>query len=445
MESALAHILESEQFRRSQRSRLFLQSIVRKALAGDIGSLKERILGIELFRRDPSFDTDRDAVVRVAANDVRNRLHEYYSKNPGARVHVSLPAGHYVPIIEVRSESPSEAPAASLPPAVETPASEPSQQDSPVPETAARHVQEPVIGADEIRAGHAAAHPVRWNTRLFAVATVILVVVLVGVVRFWNNRNSATTHSPSVAELPPWSQLITPNKRLNMVLADANLVAATVSLGKKIPIEEYASHKFNYLPGVQGQFGAYLNQIPLTTVSDATIATRIAELVTRAGGGVQVMYSNRLDISHLKGEEPLMLVGSETSNPWVQLFDDRLNFQIVHNFDNGMDICMNRRPQAGEAAIYTPRRNPAGVSEGYALIALIPNLTGKAKVLIVAGTSTEATEAAGDFVVNSSELSAALKTPLKHISSPKHLELLIKTSFVSGAAARSELLAYRVE
>lgn len=445
MESALAQILESEQFRRSQRSRLFLQSIVRKALAGDIGSLKERILGIELFRRDPSFDTDRDAVVRVAANDVRNRLHDFYSKNPEARIYISLPAGHYVPTIEVRSAGASDAPAVVLPQAAEMPAGEPSAQlDSAVIETAARKLEAPVIAADEIRAAHGAAHPVRWNTRLFAGATVVLVVVLAGV-RFWDHRNSAATHSFTVAELPPWSQLITPNKRLNLVLADANLVAATVSLGKKIPIEEYASHKFNYLPGGQGQFEAYLNQIPLTTVSDATIATRIAELVTRAGGGVQVMYSNRLDISHLKGEEPLMLVGSETSNPWVQLFDDRLNFQIVHNFDNGMDICINRRPQAGEAAIYTPRRNPAGVSEGYALIALIPNLTGKAKVLIVAGTSTEATEAAGDFVVNSSELSAALKTPLKHISSPKHLELLIKTSFVSGAAARSELLAYRVE
>jgi hypothetical protein len=84
-ETALAQILESDQFRRSHRSRLFLQAILQKTLAGDFDSLKERVLGIELFGRDPMFDTDRDAVVRVAANDVRRRLQDYYAAHPESR------------------------------------------------------------------------------------------------------------------------------------------------------------------------------------------------------------------------------------------------------------------------------------------------------------------------------------------------------------------------
>lgn len=436
VDAALAQILESEQFRRSQRSRLFLQAIVRKALAGDFGSLKERILGIELFRRAPSFDTDRDAVVRVAANDVRNRLQEFYRSNPGIRIQISLPAGHYVPTIEVRGEA-SPAPPKTV--GETTPPASTEAQIAP-PKT-----ELPQIATPPERAV-APAHVVKRPFVLMIVtATAIVAILTLGISYFRTNHDSQPGSLSGIAALPPWSQLIKPNKHLDIVLADANLVAATVMMNKNIPIEEYASHKFNYLPNVQSQFGAYLNQIPLTTVSDAAIATRITELVAHAGSGVQVLYSNRLDISALKGEEPLLLVGSATSNPWVQLFNDRLNFQIVHKFDSGMDICINRRPKSGELASYIPERNPAGVSEGYALIALVPNLTGKAKVLIIAGTSTEATEAAGEFVVNLNELSAALKSQAISDAHPQHLEFLIKTSFVSGSAAKSEVLASRVE
>lgn len=433
IEAALTHILESEQFRRSQRSRLFLQAIVQKALVGDLGSLKERILGIELFRRDPSFDTDRDAVVRVAANDVRNRLQDYYKANPGMRIQISLRAGHYVPTIEVRGETASAGPkvAEVAPPPTTAPAAaqtniEPSLI-TPLPERA-------------VAPAHVVTRP--YALTIIAVSALVAILLL-GSIGFWRLRHPE--NPTGIAALPPWSQLITPNKRLDIVLADANLVAATVMMNKNIPIEEYASHKFNYLPNVQGQFSAYLNEIPLTTVSDAAIATRIAELATHAGSGVQILYSNRLEISALKGDEPLLLVGSSTSNPWVQLFNDRLDFQIVHKFDTGSDVCINRQPRSGELAVYIPQRNPAGVSEGYALIALVPNLTGKAKVLIIAGTSTEATEAAGEFVVNLNELSAALKSQRIQAAHPQHLEFLIKTSFVSGSAARSEVIASRVE
>lgn len=443
IESALALILESEQFRRSQRSRLFLQTIVHKALAGDFASLKERILGIELFRRDPSFDTDRDAVVRVAANDVRNRLQEFYLSNSKDRIKISLPAGRYVPLIEVRTESPSTTPREASAPVLEpNPAASLEQSVSEPDLSGPKAVARLILPSSD-----RAVAPAEFVSQpmVMSILGSALLVILFGVAAiFWKMHQTSEGNASGIAALPPWSQVIVPNKRLDLVLADANLVAATVMLNKNVSIEDYASHRFSYLPGLKTQFSAYLNDIPLTTVSDAAIATRITEIATRAGGGVQIMYSNRLDVSALKGEEPLLLVGSSTSNPWVQLFNDQLNFQIEHRFDSGMDVCINRHPQGSEPSVYIPVRNPAGVSEGYALIALLPNLTGKAKVLIIAGTSTEATEAAGEFVGNTNELSAALKAHGIQNMHPQHLELLIKTSFVSGSGGRSEVLASRV-
>jgi len=58
-------------FQGSHRSGQFLDYIVEKALAGNVDSLKERIIGIELFGRAPTYDTGEDSIVRVTASDVR--------------------------------------------------------------------------------------------------------------------------------------------------------------------------------------------------------------------------------------------------------------------------------------------------------------------------------------------------------------------------------------
>jgi len=110
IEAELERLLASEQFRATQRGRAFLKHIVEKALACEFDSLKERILGMDLFGRDCEFDTDRDSVVRVAANDVRRRLKDYYRAQPSSGVRISLRTGTYIPEIEIL-------PASSVPPA----------------------------------------------------------------------------------------------------------------------------------------------------------------------------------------------------------------------------------------------------------------------------------------------------------------------------------------
>ncbi len=141
-----------------------------------------------------------------------------------------------------------------------------------------------------------------------------------------------------------------------------------------------------------------------------------------------------------------MFFGSPMSDPWVALLYDQLNFRIVHRFDSGRDVCINARPHAGEPPIYFPSRKHTGFSEGYALVALEPNLAGTASVLIIAGTSTEATQAAGEFVTNPERLSDSLKKfDIDPRSGLQHLELVIRTAYVSASSTRSEIVAYRAK
>src|SRR5258708_4546888 len=100
LQQHLNEIVEGTAFKGSHRSGQFLRYIVDQALAGHFESLKERVIGMELFGRVPSYDTGEDAIVRVTASDVRKRLLQHYGKyGTSSEFRISLPLGSYIPEI----------------------------------------------------------------------------------------------------------------------------------------------------------------------------------------------------------------------------------------------------------------------------------------------------------------------------------------------------------
>src|ERR1700757_3604951 len=94
----LDRMLKSRHFRNSRRYPAFLAHIVRRRLEGDLDSLKERILGIEVFKRPHDYDTGADPVVRITAGEVRKRIALYYhDEGTEQELRIELPAGSYVP------------------------------------------------------------------------------------------------------------------------------------------------------------------------------------------------------------------------------------------------------------------------------------------------------------------------------------------------------------
>jgi TolB-like protein len=94
----LKEVIASRAFAGSKRAQDFLQLIVEHALAGRFDSLRERMIGAEMFGRPIDYDTSNDAVVRVKATEVRRKLAQYYQeskKKPAVRI--ELPIGSYVP------------------------------------------------------------------------------------------------------------------------------------------------------------------------------------------------------------------------------------------------------------------------------------------------------------------------------------------------------------
>src|SRR3984957_4053373 len=94
----LREVISSPYFCNSKRYPALLQYIVENSLAGKSDCLKERTLGIEVFDRPSSYDTNAEPVVRFTAGEVRKRLLLYYNergRNSGVRI--SLPVGSYIP------------------------------------------------------------------------------------------------------------------------------------------------------------------------------------------------------------------------------------------------------------------------------------------------------------------------------------------------------------
>ncbi len=114
--SQLEKILASDGFQHSRRYPALLRHVVEKTVAGNADDLKERMLGITVFGREPEYDTSSDPVVRTTASEVRKRLDDYYSRPEHAgELRITLPVGSYVPIFQAASPPVAEKPQPAIP------------------------------------------------------------------------------------------------------------------------------------------------------------------------------------------------------------------------------------------------------------------------------------------------------------------------------------------
>jgi len=93
----ISYIAASPLFRNSKRFPDFLRYTVEEALNGNYTDLKERMIGIEVFGRDPNYDTNSDPVVRMTAVEVRKRLAQYYQQAHRDQVRIEVLPGSYMP------------------------------------------------------------------------------------------------------------------------------------------------------------------------------------------------------------------------------------------------------------------------------------------------------------------------------------------------------------
>jgi hypothetical protein len=100
----------------------------------------------------------------------------------------------------------------------------------------------------------------------------------------------------------------------------------------------------------------------------------------------------------------------------------------------------NRHPQPGEQASYVGSINANRVV-GYSVVAYLPNPSRTGNAIIFAGTDSDATSAATEFLTSEDQLEKFRNT--LHTDQFPYFEVLLKTSHLSGTSFSAELVAYR--
>jgi serine/threonine-protein kinase len=102
----LERILTSTTFKQVDRLKRFLSFIVLESISGRSTELKEYVIGVHVFGKEPSFDPRTDPIVRVQARRLRAKLVRYYQEDGrGDEVIIDLPKGGYAPVFKPREIS----------------------------------------------------------------------------------------------------------------------------------------------------------------------------------------------------------------------------------------------------------------------------------------------------------------------------------------------------
>ncbi len=208
----LEEVLASKAMAGSKRTQEFLRLVVTHALDGDTESLRERMIGAELFRRPVNYDTGNDGVVRVRASETRKRLARYYNDEAGFRtppVRIELHSGSYMPKFHFASEETEQAP---QPTAHNTGEKEPADSTASVSGQNAAASGEPVrpaaqasvASAPTLDANEAAVKSRRFRLGVGIVIAATLLVALIGwaASKAWHNNLVASRGIHSIVVLP---------------------------------------------------------------------------------------------------------------------------------------------------------------------------------------------------------------------------------------------------
>ena len=424
--SELTSILKSSYFSGSKRCQDFFEFVVHQALDGNYEYLTERFLGAELFGRPINYETGTDSIVRVRANDVRRRLAQFYSEgHGGSQVTIDLVSGSYVPEFHWLEQEPFRSGLAlSLP-----------------NETAAR----PALPSDGIfEASHKPSSQVQTKSLIWILAGLIAIAVSGFFLGQWLKQRELDRslyplkYAPSMNAL--WSEFLDSGHQTDVVLSDSSFQLLQDIGNRSFSLDDYINR--SYISQLQsqnpnGDMRTVLNLIASKNFGNSSefrLAERILDL-DRLGNRVHI-YNSRDYSSTLVAQNNVVLIGSQHTNPWQQLFQNQVNFTQTPPGATARAV-INNSPKSGESPTYYPTD-----SVGYCTVAYLPNSDRNTKVLLIEGSSSEATEAGGDFLLSEDKLSSFEK--MLHTNRLPFFEVLLKTSQVHGTPITATVEAYRI-
>lgn len=390
----LERIVESHHFRSTKKCSRFLRHVVEAAVEGRFECLKERTLGVDVFDREPHYDTNQDPIVRGTAGEVRKRLAQYYLEEAAdGELRLALPAGSYIP--ELHS-APVERPI----PIVRAPALPPEARDR-------RRIWPRLAGLGALICALATLlawflRPTNLDRFWAPVLAGQTVLVCMGQPQFYTFRSDTAFF-------------------LNSWFAD----------------------------GADHQQRPQMTSVPLHEIVpmwDKSVALADAQAFTRLVN----LFSSKRKQFDLRGERsvsladlrvrPVVLIGAFDNDWTLNLVGAQRFYFATDATRRAQGIRDRQRPEARDWELVDAWPPPKDIDKDYALVTRVVNPTTERTTIILAGISQYGTEAAAEFVTNPAYFNRALRNAPRDWYR-RNIQVVLSTAVLSGVSGPPSIVA----
>ncbi len=420
----LERVVNSSQLRRSARLQNLLLYVGRRTLREGTSEIHEQEIGIEVYGRPAGYDTNVDNIVRVNASELRKRVASYFDmEGSDEPLLMEIPRGKYVPCFQYRP--------------VEQSVDREQEPIGPVAISPAAEEEEPSLDVPVIPGRHRGI-----LTNILTWSAIAVLVIACGILWYNNRELQRAVHpwryEPLIARV--WSGFLDDGRDTDIVMEDSSFLLVQNLDKRTFTLNEYLSRSYldnQTVSGLSPEMQDIQKVIGGKTLARAAEVRLIQRILTLDLGSKNLhIYNGREYIPGLINRDNVILLGNPTSNPWFQVFQFRLNFRQQADSQSESQI-FNVSPTGHEQEIYKPTTDIA-----YGIVANLPKPDQNGDILLVEGTSSEATEACGNFVLSEEEL---LKlSNLLHTKDLPYFELLLKVSHLTGTPISTSIEAYRV-
>jgi hypothetical protein len=406
----LQRIVRSKHFAKAPLLSKFLLYVCDRALKGRQKEITEHQIGVLVFGRPESYDPGEDNIVRNYARQLRKRLAEYFAdEGIQERFRIEIPRGGYVPVflpqhedsVEVQKEVPAFA------------ASEPARK----------------------RKWH-------WPSWRVLVLLLLYSAALCAVSFFLANRRAQPRSSAGLTHTF-WGELFNRDSDTFVVPADSGFGILQNLSKTRMSLADYVNGEYAKLAlaHIDNESADDLRTQRYTSVVDLEAAAAFVQLPESIHRRLILRFARDLRMDDLK-QGNAILIGSEYSNPWNEVFRRNLNFRFEYRPQENGSWIVNTDPRPGEIKTY--ENNWDGPShQTYAVIAFLPNLNRSGHVLLIQGLDMAATQAATEFLFRADDLNLTLEKASQPDGSLAPFEVLLQTTSIGSNAPNGRVVASR--
>lgn len=414
---AMEEVLAGESFCNSQQSQKLLRYLLQHTLDGHDDLLRERAIGVEVFGKQPGYDTNEDSIVRVRANELRKRLAKHYQSLAEApAVRFSMPPGSYR--LEIQEQQP--------------PAAAPVEPELPGAPAVPAELPVSLQPADAVAGSSAGS-----RRRVFVAAGAICGFLALAVAIWFGYGR---WFAPKTALDRFWEPALRSDRPVVICIPHPVLYGFTRDFRQRVTGAP-TSHSRNLMDALELDPNLTLKGSDIVTIRDQFVGVGTAHATAAASAFLAerhkasvIRFGNDVSFEDFRHSPTVLLAAF--SNRWT--LDLTSSWRFVFAESEGLPCVEDK---VTRRLYRLPSLQPNGrTQEDYAIISRIFQSETGSFLISAAGITQYGTRSAGEFITNPTLLERAVAA-LPSDWRDRNIQVLIRVRIVGQVPAEPEIVA----